>query len=176
MNTFRVRVLAAIAATMFVLLVGAAGYRYFSAERLAPPEVLASQALSESASEAERVEAALELLRHGGAAQPQMRTLLVEGRDSDVRAMAVQGLMDNGDWDDVPRLIDALDDPSPWVRTRAARAVWKLLGTNFSYNPHDSSERRADTIRRIKEEYKWRESYRQDHHQAPGVNVSRKLD
>ncbi len=144
--------------------------RLFGGERLPPPDELQAQALDQTESEELRVEAALKLTRHGAAAQPQMRQLLTVSKDSDVRAAAVQGLMDVSDWSDVPLMIEALDDPSPFVRTRASRAVWRQMGMTFEYNPHASPAERGKSIEKIKRQFQWQTDYRGMHHESPTLN------
>lgn len=152
------------AGILLIVLLVVVGYGIFGGERLPPPDELASQALDQTASEQQRVQAALTLTRHGSAAQTEMRRLLKESQNSDVRAAAVDGLAKNGDWEDMPFMIDALNDPSPWVRNRASRAVWRQLGTNFDFNPKDPPQRRAEAIEKIKKQYKWLGDYQAHHH------------
>jgi hypothetical protein len=160
------RWLVPVAAGLAVVAVAVFVYPFLGGG-LPSPAQLEATALDSSASHEERVDAALKLDRHGAKAQPQMRKLLGESKDSDVRAAALQGLINHGDWSDMPQMIKALDDPSPWVRTRAAQASWRLMGTKFGFDPHAGPAARAAAIKKIEEHYKWQDNYRKFHHDAP---------
>jgi HEAT repeat protein len=134
---------------------------------LPPPEKLESTALDASVAPEKRASAALRLSEHGAKARPQMRKLLAESKDSDVRAAAVQGLMNHGDWSDMPQMMASLEDPSDWVRGRAAQAAWRLLGHKFDFNPKGTEAERAAAIKKIKRHYEWQDNYRKFHHEAP---------
>jgi hypothetical protein len=155
-----------LAAVVLILVAGVFVYPLLTGG-LPPPEQLESTALDASVSPDQRVKAALQLTEHGAKAQSQMRKVLAESKDSDVRAAAVQGLTKAGDWKDVPQLIKALDDPSSWVRGRAAQAAMRHMGTKFDFDANGSPEERAAAIKKIQLHYQWQDDYRRLHHDAP---------
>jgi hypothetical protein len=101
------------------------------ASRTASPQKLARNAL-EAAGADERELAAVELEQVANNSQlpasvraeatQHLRAVLTESQSPPVRAACIQGLASRWDYDSMPAPVDALDDPSDLVRTRAAVA------------------------------------------------------
>ncbi|MBI4618333.1 MAG: HEAT repeat domain-containing protein [Planctomycetes bacterium] len=65
------------------------------------------------------------------------------GDDVTNRALAARALGDSGDLSVVPDLLDLLQDPSGGVRSRAASAIQRLAGRDFSYDPDAGPDERG---------------------------------
>ena len=57
------------------------------------------------------------------------------------------------DYDSMDLLLDALEDPSPQVRARAAVFVRKMLGRSFPLGSNDSDQRRKQMIKGMRAEW-----------------------
>lgn len=69
--------------------------------------------------------------------------------DNVVRAHALDALGIIGEKDDIPRLLDAMSDPSPWVAIHAARSLFAAGGTKLLQDLGDSDHPRATLARQI---------------------------
>jgi hypothetical protein len=111
----------------------------------ATPEDLYARAV-ESGSVVEQEEAAVQLARSGDGAVEHLRRLLDESPTAEVRAAAAQGLGENRDVDSLPKLIDAMEDESVLVRTRAGIAVKHIMGMDFGFNPQADVGERFEVV------------------------------
>lgn len=139
----------------FVIVVALVGVVLFLGSRsgLASAEELANRALNGATPE-EQQRAALDLGRVGAAALEPLRRVLAESKTPEVRAAAIEGLLDLQDYTSVPIFLSLLDDPSPLVRGRAGVAVTQLLGRNFQYVAEDPPAKRSEAIQKMKRAYR----------------------
>ena len=70
--------------------------------------------------------------------------------DPYVRAAAVQAIGRLRAWDQRHAAIDALEDPSPLVRGRAAAALKNMVGRDFLFRANDPPEERAKAVANIR--------------------------
>jgi HEAT repeat protein len=143
-------------ATGFVIVVALTGVvlAFVSGSRgLGSPDALAERALNAATVE-ERQRAALDLGRIGPSGQEALRRVLAESKTPEVKAAAIQGLLDQQDYSSLPVFLALLDDPSPLVRGRAGVAVTQLLGRNFQFLAEDPPARRAEAVEKMKRAYK----------------------
>jgi len=136
---------------------------FFSRPRMLSPEELAEIALrAESPQERER--AAAQLLRHRGEALDELRRVFAQSDTPEVRAICVQALAALRDYDSMEEMLDAMEDPSAVVRSRASRAVMQLLGAKYEFDAEAEPEIRQETIdyfRGMWEKYKDSEGFRE---------------
>lgn len=69
--------------------------------------------------------------------------------DNVVRAHALDALGVLGEEDDIPRLLGAMADPSPWVAIHAARSLRAAAGTHVLQDLSDSDHPRAALARQV---------------------------
>jgi hypothetical protein len=116
------------------------------------PEALAEAAINGSpALEQER--AVLELTRHGQASVSALRRVVAESRSPQVRAIAFQALGAFGDIESGPAMIEAMDDPDPRVRGRAAVAMVNILGVDFQFRAEDPPAKRRAIVDHVRRTY-----------------------
>ncbi len=109
------------------------------------PEELAERALG-AATLKDRQEAAIELARCGEQSIPLLRQVFVQSDTPEVRAPIAQGLGHHRDVDSLPRLIEAMEDPSPLVRGRAAVAVKRIVGLEVPFSADGSPQERQKAV------------------------------
>lgn len=122
------------------------------AQHRATPEQLAEQALS-AENPIAQARATTELRTRGAA--PQLREVMAQTRDAEVRATAAQALGDLEDFQSVPELLTLCDDASPLVRGRAGAALCSILGADFPFAadlPPDKRTRVTDAMRKMYEQ------------------------
>jgi hypothetical protein len=137
---------------LFVVLVFY-GWRWiFSAPPPKSPEELAQIALTASTPQ-EQEKAAVELAPLGHSAVEPMVRVLSESRTPEVRAVMIQGLAVERDFDSMPAFLNALDDESVLVRTRAAGAVQRLLQIDVGYRADAPREKRLEKIKVFREDW-----------------------
>ncbi len=81
-----------------------------------------------------------------------LRRLATEDESDRVRAKAVSLLVRQDRWENLPAIVDALEDPSVRVRRRAIDGVEDMLGLRPPYDPEAPEARRdadAAAIRRL---------------------------
>jgi hypothetical protein len=141
-----------------VLVVVYAWMYWPSSSGTASPEELAEVALN-SSDQQEQVTAAKELSDLGEPAIEQLRRVLAESDIPGVRAAVITGLANQRDYDSMPKLLDALEDPSLLVRSRAGATVRRMLPTDHGFGAADPPERRAEVVKRLRAEWeRFRES------------------
>ncbi len=72
---------------------------------------------------------------------------------AEVKAMMITGLAQQWDFDSMPLLLEALDDESFLVRSRAHLAIQRLLQVDVGYRPDDPPEVRRQYIQKFRDEY-----------------------
>jgi len=140
------------AVSLAIVLLVVYGWLYLPrSEKTTSPEELARQALqAETAEEQER--AAIELAQLSGpAALEQLRRVLGESRVPQVRAVCILALGAVRDYESMDLLLCALEDESLLVRGRAGVAVTRMIGRDYHFRPHESAERRAAVVKKIRE-------------------------
>jgi HEAT repeat protein len=139
---------------LFILILIGAGtiaWVYWPRSRHAStPDQLAEQALF-AENQIAQTRAATQLTAQGAA--PQLRQVLSQSRDTEVRATAAQALGDLEDFTSVPELLRLCDDPSPLVRGRAAAAVTNIIGMDFFFQADDPPPKRAAAIASMRKAY-----------------------
>jgi len=117
------------------------------------PEQLADQAL-QAPTRSEQVRAALALGSCQGAeARPHMQRVFMASTVPDVRAAMIQGLVAEDAYEYMTLLLDALDDPDPWVRGRAGVAVQRLLEKRYDFKAEDSAAQRAPIVQAMRNDW-----------------------
>jgi HEAT repeat protein len=130
---------------------GALAWVYWPRTKAAPTaQELAQQALSASSVQVQ-TQAAIQLGTQG--AMTQLREVVAEARDPEVRAAAVQGLGDLQDFQSVPELLALCNDSSALVRGRAGAALSNILGADFGFEADAPAERRTATIEAMRKMY-----------------------
>lgn len=114
---------------------------------------LAEEALFAPA-DTDRIQAAIKLSLCGPEGVPAMRRVLAESEEAGVRAAMLDGLAAQRDWDSVPDMLAALDDPSSEVQRRAAAAINQIFNRDFELSSNLSAAERAATITHIREMHK----------------------
>ena len=137
-------------------------------QRAPSPDELAQQALkAASPDEQELAAVALAQLANDDELKPQfrekakqhLRTVLAESPAAPVRAACIQGLASQWDYESMPALLDALDDESSVVRSRAGVAVERMMSVDFGFRHDDPPAMRQDTAKRLRGHWEtWRES------------------
>jgi len=103
----------------------------------------------------ERLEATSQLMSKGSDARDMMIELIEKSDQPTIRSVAISGLAKTNAFDEIERLIDLIDDPSPEVRLAAQKAVNHLLVTEFTLIPRDATEEdRRIAIGKIRKAYK----------------------
>jgi HEAT repeat protein len=134
-----------------VLIVAYAADLFSGAPRKAPPAELSNRALTGATAE-ERERAALELAEND-AGISQMREVLAKSDSPRVKSAVIQGLGAQRDWESMPKLIDALSDPSEEVRDRAGSAVTVMLGVDYHFRAADPPQKRDAALKSIRKRY-----------------------
>jgi hypothetical protein len=116
------------------------------------PEELAELALTADSPD-ERDKAAAELIMWGDVAIPQMRQVLDQSKTPEVRAAMIQGLAQQWDFDSMPTFLDAMDDESLVVRSRAGGAVQRLLQGDYGYRADDPPKTRERAVKSSRREW-----------------------
>jgi hypothetical protein len=152
---------------IILLVVTAAIYYYVfwgDGTRLRPPGELAQTALS-GGSDLEKQRAALLLAEWAivesddaqrEEAREQMRRVLTESTDPDVKVAVIQGLGVLRDFESVPELLKLVKDPKQEERVRgqAGVAIGHVLQRNFDFRPLDPDKARQQrAIDGMLEEY-----------------------
>ena len=142
-------------AFLFILILTGAGalawvYWPRSTRALDTPEELAAQALTGD-NAIVQTRAAAQLSTQG--ATPQLRVVMAQTRDPEVRATAAQALGDLEDFQSVPELLRLCDDPSALVRGRAGSALTNILGMDFFFKADDPPKQRAAAIESMRRAY-----------------------
>ena len=155
------------------------GLGLFSSPRKVTPQQLAETALSPSASPEKRVEAAAELAPMATpVAVKEMTRVYQQSPDPEVKAVVIQGMAGNWDFDSMETFLAAMDDESLLVRTRAHGAVQRLLQIDAGYRPDASREERLAKIKIYRDDWekmrvspglkKFREKLKQESEMANG--------
>jgi hypothetical protein len=142
-----------LALLFLVILLGAAALTWVyrpKARHTATADELARQALS-GENEIIQVQATVQLGSHGFT--PQLREVMAQSREPDVRATAVQALGDLQDFSSVPHLLQLCDDQSPLVRGRAGAALCSILGADFPFHSEMSAAERRPVIEAMRNMY-----------------------
>jgi len=152
-NTTKYLVITAV--SLFVLLVIVYLTLWLRGSGSGPaPEVSAEQALTASKS-SDRVKGAVKLVDAGKKGLPQMRRVLKESQDDQVRVVIIEGLGTARDFESMPAILDALEDPAPEVRAKAIDVVGRLLGiAGTGYDPNKSPQEQAKIIQGLRKEWK----------------------
>jgi hypothetical protein len=103
-------------------------------EDLVPLETLETQAMDDSDRQLSQ-EAAASLASRGPGSVDYLRRIAAQGPSPDVRAVAIDGLGSNWDYESMEFLLTAMDDPSPRVRARAASVVAGMIGRERNFQP-----------------------------------------
>jgi HEAT repeat protein len=74
---------------------------------------------------------------------------------AEVRAAAAERLGEMRHWDAGPAIIDAMEDSSDLLRARAGVALRRIIVVDLGYRANDSSDRRGEVIRRIRQLWPW---------------------
>ena len=147
------KILFSIAGALLLVVLISYGWRWmFSGPPRQSPEELAQIALTGNTPQ-EREEAAVELAPLGHSAVEHMVRVLSESQTPEVRATMIQGLSVERDFDSMPAFLDALDDESLLVRTRAAGAVQRLLQIDVGYRADAPREKRLAAIKIFREDW-----------------------
>ena len=79
--------------------------------------------------------------------------VLEKDNSAAVRSAAVGLLLQQNKWENMPALVAALRDESENVRRRAYRAICKMLGFSFPYNPTGPAAQREIEVQRFERFY-----------------------
>jgi len=94
------------------------------------------------------------LARSNGRKEPGPVIDVLEKDDSpSVRAAAATALGQAHAWDSMPKLVEALRDPSIQVRRNAINAIIRMIGIDPLYNASDPPDKREAAIRKIQAIY-----------------------
>jgi hypothetical protein len=147
------RILYAVSGLLAIAILYYAGGIFFGSNRSIPPSELAQRALT-AGSAVERERAALDLAGGNASAIAPMREVLAKTESPQVKSYIIQGLGAQRDWDSMPALIDALDDPAIQVRDRAGVAVNAMLGVDYYYKANDPAPKREAAVKLMRQRYK----------------------
>ncbi len=145
------------------LLLVAVAWWWLSREHVESAEDLAQLALAGNSPEAQeqaaaRLEALAGRLSKTGtrnAAQPHLSRLLAESKNPGVRAASMRGLASIWDYQNVPAMLDLLDDESSQVRQAAARSIESLISADNTFDANAAPESRRAAAKRLRE--MWRD-------------------
>jgi hypothetical protein len=133
------------------------GLGWFSSPRTVTPQQLAETALDKAAPPERRVEAAAELAqltpRDAPAAPQEMTRVYRESPEPEVKAVVIQGMASNWDFDSMDTLFAAMDDESLLVRARAHAAVQRLLEVDAGYRANAPREERLAKIKMYRDDW-----------------------
>jgi HEAT repeat protein len=118
-----------------------------------PPVQLIETAAAETSPPESRREAARELLAHPQAKREDYRRLAQQAQDPVVRATAYTGMGRKDDWDSMPELLTAMEDPDPYVRGQAGAAVAKILRLDMGFKANAPEDERARIIADLRMRY-----------------------
>lgn len=160
MGKHRLAVLLAVLAGLLVL---AGAWWLLSREHVESAEELAQLALEGNSPDVqERAAARLESLagqlpKTGArnAVQPHLSRLLAESKNPGVRAASMRGLASIWDYQNVPTMLDLLDDESSQVRQAAATSVAALMSADNKFDTNAALESRRAAAKRLRE--MWRD-------------------
>ena len=147
-----------VGVVILVLLAGGVAVRLvLSRPVVESPEKLTEMALHAStAEEQEQGSARLVALAsktHGtgtrNAVQPYLVRLFNESTNPGVRSAAIRGLATIWDYECVPQMLDALNDPSPQVRANAAESVSRLVEFTTDFDTNAPPENRAPAAKKL---------------------------
>ncbi len=142
-----------VAGSLFALLVLIYGLRLlWPGESHRSPDELVRIAL-ESTNASEQEKAVIELMDLGKPALTHLQRLLAESKSDRVRAATIQGLATQRDYDSMPMLLDAMNDPSLVVRVRAGAAVQRLLGVKVRYSANAPPKEREKAVKILRKEW-----------------------
>lgn len=125
------------------------GTRWLFATRKPGPDALAQAALT-AGSLKERTLAAVKLIEFGKLAKMQIRQVLEQSKDPEVRVACIQGLTEQWDFPSVPLFLDLLGDPSPEVRLQASDSLRYLLAKDFPFREINGDGQEAQREAMIK--------------------------
>jgi hypothetical protein len=152
------KILFTVAGGLVVLVAAYWGWRLLKpAPKKATPQQLAETALNPSAPPEKRQEAAAELAqfspREAPAAPQEMTRVYHESREPEVKAVVIQGMASNWDYDSIDTLFAAMDDESLLVRARAHAAVVHLLEVDAGYRADAPREERLAKIKMYRDDW-----------------------
>jgi hypothetical protein len=127
------------------------GGKYLSRKPPAPSQ-LADMALNSELPD-QRQHAAVMLADSGPAGVPHIREVFRRSEASDVKVACIEGIAQNWDYDSMDLLLDALDDPSPVVRGRAASAVMRMVGRNRRFRAEGPEAERKMLAQYMREDW-----------------------
>lgn len=119
----------------------------------ASSESLAETALNESLPVAEREKAISELVRRGPQELLFVRKVATESKTPSVRGVCFQVLGQCRDLKSAPMLLAACDDPDPFVRGRAGRALVPILSADYFFRADEPLDKRQKKIRGMRKSY-----------------------
>jgi hypothetical protein len=140
-------ILLIVAVVEYLYLYGPLGNREPSAEEL-------TQTAMQAPEVNEREKAVRQLGAKGRVAVPQLRQVLRDAREPEVKAAAIRSLGDNYDYDSVPAMLEGLEDPSPLVRARSHASLIKVLGTKaVDYDVHAPPARQRKFVQFYRDQW-----------------------
>ena len=86
------------------------------------------------------------LARRGQSARAEIRQILAEAEQPDVKAVAIQCLAELYDYESMDTILRALEDESPIVRRRAKAAAARMTGYDLVADPDGSEAERRKII------------------------------
>lgn len=129
------------------------------------PDELAQKALEAATSEEQEL-AAVELARVANdnqlssqlreEARKHLRRVMAESQSSPVRLACIQGLASVWDYDSMAVFLEALDDESDLIRSRAGATIERMMSVSladFGYRYGDPPAQRAAAIKRVREDW-----------------------
>jgi hypothetical protein len=111
-----------------------------------PPEKAAETA-NHATSEREVYEALTSFGRVRRDDAPQVRAIMTNPHnETRVRAAAADALGEIADWEAIPQLLEAMNDPDPIVRGRAGVAAQKIVGADYHFRAEAPEEERREIM------------------------------
>jgi len=101
----------------------------------------------------------------------QLRDVLTKEDSWQARAAAAK-LGEMQDEDSMPALLQAMEDPDPVIRGRAAAAVRKIMGADYYFRAGDSPQRRKEVLAVIKRDW---EGYLRYKNRQPTASATRRV-
>ena len=83
------------------------------------------------------------LLKLGSDALDETKAVVSQSENHDVTSLAIAGLANHRDYSSIDLLFAKLDDPTPFVRASAARALARLLGRDHHFPVEGSADERV---------------------------------
>ena len=137
----------------------------FGCQKAPSPDELAQRAL-QAATPEEQEQAAVELARVANddqlrrplreKAKEHLRRVLAESQSAPVRAACLQGLSSLWDYESMPAFLDALNDESDLIRSRAAATVERMMSLDLAglgYRYDDPPAKRAAAVKRVRQDW-----------------------